>query len=141
MAGVAGEFLDEGEDVVPAAAVEAGGVVAQLVENLVHLEGGEDGFDEHGALDGAAWDAEFALGLDEDVVPEAGFEVRLHLGQIEVGAGAAGQELLRVVEDVEAEVEEASRTSASPSTTMMWRSSRCQPRARTKRTAGLSMSL
>ena len=51
-------------------------------------------------------EAEFGLGLDEDVVPEAGFEVRLHLGQVEVGAGAAGEELLRVVEGVEAEVEE-----------------------------------
>ncbi len=51
-------------------------------------------------------DAEFGFGLDEDVVPEAGFEVRLHLGQVEVGAGAAGEEFLRVVEGVEAEVEE-----------------------------------
>ena len=46
-------------------------------------------------------------GADEDVVPEAGFEVRLHLGQVEVGAGAAGEELFGVVEEVEAEVEEA----------------------------------
>ncbi len=48
--GVGGELFDEGEDVVPAAAVEAGGVLAELVEDLVHLEGGEDGLDEHGAL-------------------------------------------------------------------------------------------
>ena len=48
--GVGGELFDEGEDVVPAAAVEAGGVLAELVEDLVHLEGGEDGFDENGAL-------------------------------------------------------------------------------------------
>ena len=44
--------------------------------------------------------------LDEDVVPEARFEVALHLGQVEVGAGAAGEQLFRVVEEVEAEVEE-----------------------------------
>ena len=43
---VAGELFDEAEDVVPASAVEAGGVVAQLVEDFVHLECGEDGFDE-----------------------------------------------------------------------------------------------
>ncbi len=45
-------------------------------------------------------------GAHEDVVPEAGFEVRLELGEIEVGAGAAGEELLGVVEEIEAEVEE-----------------------------------
>ena len=55
---VAGELLDEGEDVVPAAAVEAGGVVAELPEDFVHLEGGEDGFDEDGGLDGAGFEAE-----------------------------------------------------------------------------------
>ena len=83
------ELLDEAEDVIPAAAVEAGGVVAQLVEDLVHLERGEDGLDQHGGADGAARDAELVLRADEDVVPEARFEVALHLGQIEVGAGAA----------------------------------------------------
>ena len=39
-AGELAEGLDQGEDVVPAAAVEAGGVLAELVEELVHLEGG-----------------------------------------------------------------------------------------------------
>ena len=35
---IVGEFLDEAEDVVPAAAVQTGGVLAQFVEYLVHLE-------------------------------------------------------------------------------------------------------
>ncbi len=104
--GVGGELFDEGEDVVPAAAVEAGGVLAELEEDLVHLEGGEDGFDQHSGTDGAAGDVEEILRAEEDVVPEAGFEVRLELGQVEVGAGAAASELARVVEEVEAEVEE-----------------------------------
>ena len=56
--GALAEFLDEAENVVPAAAVETGGVIAQLIENFVHLEGGEDGFDENGGADGAARDAE-----------------------------------------------------------------------------------
>jgi len=59
---------------------------AELVEDLVHLEGGEDGFDEDGGADGALGDVEELLGADEDVIPEAGFEVRLELGEIEVGA-------------------------------------------------------
>ena len=32
------EYLDHAEDVVPAAEVECGDSVSQLVENLVHLE-------------------------------------------------------------------------------------------------------
>ena len=35
------ELLDVGEDVVPPAAVEAGGVLAKLVEDLMHLERGD----------------------------------------------------------------------------------------------------
>ena len=40
------EFLDAAEDVVPAAGVEAGAVVAQFVEDFVHLEGGRQGLDQ-----------------------------------------------------------------------------------------------
>jgi hypothetical protein len=47
------EFLDEAEDVVPAAAVQAGDVLAQLVQDFVHLEGGEQGLDQHRCLDRA----------------------------------------------------------------------------------------
>jgi hypothetical protein len=36
------ELLDHAEDVVPAAGVQAGGVLAQLEQDLVHLEGGQD---------------------------------------------------------------------------------------------------
>ncbi len=57
-------------------------------------------------FDGPARDGEQVLCAEEDVVPEAGFEVGLDLGEIEVRAGAAGHELVRVVEEVEAEVEE-----------------------------------
>ena len=45
---VGAEFLDAREDVVPAPDVEARGVLAQLVEDLVHLERGDDGLDQHG---------------------------------------------------------------------------------------------
>jgi hypothetical protein len=42
---VVAEALDHAENVVPAAAVEARAVVAQLVDDLVHLKGGEDRLD------------------------------------------------------------------------------------------------
>ena len=87
-------------------------MVAQLVEDFIHLERGEDGFDEHGGADGAVRQADFFLRADENIVPEARFEVALHLGQIEIGAAAARQQFLRVVVEVEAEIEEWSRTSA-----------------------------
>ena len=74
------EFLDEAEDVVPAAAVQACGVVLQLVENLVHLKGGEDGLDQHGRADRAAWNPQLVLREVEHVVPEACLEMALQLG-------------------------------------------------------------
>ena len=86
--GPAAELLDEAEDVVPAPAVEARGVVAQLVEDLVHLEGGEDRLDQDGGADGAARDAERVLRGDEDVVPQPRLEVALQLRQVEVRPGA-----------------------------------------------------
>jgi hypothetical protein len=106
--GAAGaEVLDEGEDVVPAAGVQAGGVVAQFVEDFLHFERGGDGFDQHGGADGALRDAEQVLGEDEDVVPEPGLEVVLDLGQVEVRALALGQEAAGVVEEEQAEVHDA----------------------------------
>ena len=103
---VVGKFLDEAEDVIPAAAVQPGGVLAQLVENLVHFKAGQDGLDEHGALDGALRQADLLLRADEDVVPEPRLQMALHLGQIEVRAAAARQQLFGVVKEVEAEIED-----------------------------------
>ena len=76
------------------------------------------------------------FGLDEDVVPEAGFEVRLHLGQIEVGAGAAAEEFLGVVEERRGRSRRGSRTWVRRRPTM-WRSSRCQPRGADEEDGGV----
>lgn len=76
---------------------------------LVHLEGGGDGLNQDGAPDGAALHANVVLGQVEDVVPQACLEMRLHLGQVEVRPRAALDQLMCVVEEVEAEVEEAAR--------------------------------
>ena len=59
--GPVAEFLDEAENVVPAAAVQPGGVFAQFVEDLVHLERGQDGFDQHRGANGAARNAQLIL--------------------------------------------------------------------------------
>ena len=100
------EVLDDAEQVVPAARVEACRMVAQLVEDLVHLEGGRDRLDEHGGADRPVRDAELLLRVGEDVVPQPCLEVGLHLRQVDVRAAAALEELGGVVEEVEAEVDE-----------------------------------
>ena len=87
--GPVAEVLDHAEEVVPAAGVEPGGVVPQLVEDLVHLERRQDRLDQHGGPDGSARDAERVLGGVEDVVPEPGLEVALQLGQVEVRPASA----------------------------------------------------
>src|SRR5207248_8058114 len=89
--GAAVEFLDDAEDVVPAPGVESGGVVAQLVEDLVHLESGCDDLEQYGCLDRAAGDAERVLGEVEDLVPEARFAVAFELGQVEIWSAAVAE--------------------------------------------------
>ena len=81
-------------------------MLAQLPEDLVHLEGGGERLDEHGGLDRPARDGEPLLRGHEDVVPQPRLEVGLQLGQVEVGPGAPLPQRLRVVEEVEGEVEE-----------------------------------
>ncbi len=100
-------LLDQREHVVPAARVEPAHVVAQLVEDLVHLERGGQRLDQHRRADGAARDLQRVLRQHEGVVPQARLEVALQLGQVEVRAGAAVELLARVVEERQSEVEQA----------------------------------
>jgi len=73
--GVVAETLDDVEDVVPATTVQARRVVTELVDDLVHLESGGDGLDEHGTTDGASGHVDVVLGQVEGIVPQPGFEV------------------------------------------------------------------
>ena len=82
-------------------------MLAQLPEELVHLERRREGLDEARRLDRCrAGIAELLLRADEDVVPQARLEVALHLRQVEVRARPAGEGFFGVVEEEEAEVEE-----------------------------------
>ena len=100
------EVLDDAEQVVPAPGVQPGGVVAQLVEDLVHLEGRGDRLDQHRRPHRPVRHPQRRLGVAEDLVPEPRLEVGLHLGQVVVRPAAAGQQLAGVVEEVQAEVDE-----------------------------------
>src|SRR5699024_4423 len=94
------------EQVVPAGGFESGAVLAQLEEDLLHLEHRGDGLDMRGGPDGALLDAEAVLGVDEDLVPQPGLLRGLELRQVEVRAGAVTDEVAGVVEEVQAEVDQ-----------------------------------
>lgn len=81
-------------------------MVAQLVEDLLHLVRGRDRLDEDGGAHGALRDARIVLGEDEHVVPQTGLEVGLRLREVEVRALAEVQETLGVVEEVQPEVDQ-----------------------------------
>ena len=102
------ELLDGAKDVVPTARIEAGRVVTQLVEDLLHLERCRECFDQHRRADRALRDADCLLGNHEGIVPETGLEVRFELRQVEVRTKPTGQKFLGVVGHVDREIEESS---------------------------------
>ena len=67
--GILSELLDDGEDIVPATTVEAGGMIAEFVNDLVHLKCGGDGLDENSTSDRAPWHADVVLRQVKNVVP------------------------------------------------------------------------
>ena len=81
-------------------------MVAQLVEDLVHLERRRQRLDQDGRLERSMRHAKLALRVGEDVVPEPGLEMALELGQVEGRRRALRHLGLGAVEDVKAEVEQ-----------------------------------
>ena len=137
--GPVAEELDHREDVVPAAGVEPVGVLAQLEEDLLHLERGGQRLDQDRGADRArAASAERLLRPGEDVVPEPRLEVVLELGQVEVGRRAAREQARGAVEGEQAEVEERPRERLAVERRCF--SCRCQPRGRTSSVATSSPS-
>ena len=70
------------------------------------MEGGGEGLNQHGSTDGSLGDTDVALGEGEDVAPETGFLVVLHLGEVEIRAETSLDELTSVVEEVESKIED-----------------------------------
>ncbi len=91
------EDLGETENVIPAAVVESDRVLAQLVEDLVHLECGGNRLDQYRHPDRSAWQSEDFLGRKKHVVPEPRLQVTLELRQIEVRARASLRERRMIV--------------------------------------------
>src|SRR5579875_1245658 len=104
---VRAQLLDERKHVVPAPAVEPHDVLAQLVQDFVHLERGGQRLDEHGGLDRARRQSQALLRIEEHAVPEPRLLMALELRQIEVGPRPALELLARVVEEVQPEIKQA----------------------------------
>ncbi len=127
--GIGVEPLGDAEDVVPTAGVETADVVPQLVEDLVHLERGGDGLDEHGRTDRPSVQPESVLGGAHDVVPQPSLVVALQLGQVEVGPRTRGTGSRPLWKTYSPKSNRLAETG-SPSTVKCF-SGRCQPRGRT----------
>ena len=104
--GTVAEFLDEAEDVVPSAAFKTRRVLAEFEQDFVHFESRENRFDQDRGADGAARNSGSFLRSEENIVPQPGFHVALHLGEIEVRPAAVLQQGRGVVEEVQSEIEE-----------------------------------
>src|SRR6185312_2269748 len=101
---MAAQRFQVGKNVIPATAVEADDATAQRVQDLVHLERGRQGLDQHRGLHRAARQLQFGLGGAHHVFPQRGLFHRLQLGQVEVRAAVALVQRACVVEHEQAEV-------------------------------------
>jgi len=84
-------------------------MVAELEQDLLHLECGREGFDEDRRTDSVQRQADIRLGEGEDIVPQTGLEIVFHLGQVEVGTRAPLDKLLGIVIEEERKVKDGSR--------------------------------
>ena len=107
--GVQLQGLDHAENVIPAPAVETNHMIAQLVEDFVHLECSGQRLDEHRGLDAAAVNAQHVLGGNEQVIPQPRLQVGFELGQIEIRPRATIDQRPRVVEKVQREIDDGRR--------------------------------
>lgn len=89
--------------------VQSRRVISQLEQNLFHLERSRQSLDQNGTANRVVRYADVRLGEEEYVVPKTSFQVVLHLRQVEIGAAATFDELLRIVVEVQGEVEERCR--------------------------------
>jgi hypothetical protein len=104
--GPAAELFDDAENVVPATGIQAGRMIAELVQDLVHLVGRRHDLQQNGGFDRAARNAERVLGELENVIPQARLAMALELGQVKIRTTATFDRRAGVVEEVHAEVEQ-----------------------------------
>ncbi len=86
-------------------------MLAQFIQDFIHLECGDDRFNQHSGLDRSLRQTEFILGHHEDIVPQTCFEVRFHFRQVEVRTCATRQLLFRVMDHEQRKVENTARNT------------------------------
>ena len=100
------KFLDEAEDVIPAPAVQARGVLAQFVKNFVHLERGQDRLDQNRRADRSVRQSELILRVDENIVPQAALPDGSPSSADKSTDPSRARSVPGVVKEIQAEVEE-----------------------------------
>ena len=83
-------------------------MLLQFKQDLLHLKSRWQRFDQYCSPDAPLSNPQLARGEAENVIPESRFEVMLHLGQIEVWTTSAFEKFSGIVEEVQAEIEQAS---------------------------------
>ena len=106
------KFFDAGKNVIPAAAIQPGGMFAQFVKNFVHFKRGRNRLDQNRRANRAARNAELVLREIENVVPNARFEMALHFRQIKIRAAPARDQFPGVVKKVRDRNQRAHRKPA-----------------------------
>lgn len=81
-------------------------MLPQLKEDFFHLERSGKGLDEDSASNGTSRDTDVRLRKVEDIIPETGFEVMLHLREVEIGADTASNQFLGIMEEIKRKVED-----------------------------------
>ena len=101
--------LDNRKEIVPPTCVETCSVIAECIENLVHLEGSGESLNQHSGTNGSVLKTKLSFSEAEDIIPELGFLARFEFREIDVGSGPTLDQLVRVLENIQAEVDETSR--------------------------------
>lgn len=81
-------------------------VLSKFEKDLFHLESSGKCLDKDSTSNCTGGNANIRLREVEDIVPETGFTIMLHLGKVEIGAGTTGKQFLGIVEEIEREVED-----------------------------------
>jgi hypothetical protein len=89
------------------------------VTYLVHLECCHDGLNQDSTSDSTTGHANVVLSKVEDIIPESGLEMTLHLGKIEVWASSSLDKLLGIVEEVQTKVEQTTRDGLAVNSEML----------------------
>ncbi|MNC10733.1 hypothetical protein D3C75_584000 [compost metagenome] len=84
-------------------------MIAQCVQDLIHLEYRRQRFNQQRRFDGAARKGEMIFGKTEYFTPPGRFLPGLGFRQVEIGAASFCQQSIHVVEEVERKIKQAAR--------------------------------